>query len=156
MKKIMYLLGFLGFCLFMTSCLKGGLEDLPEYEEAEILGIQRVEYRYYGDDVSNIDGENLVEKVALNVTTTIEGSIVSINVTVPEADVSFTEEERSKVSLTNLAVMASISTAARVTPLDGAPKLGIPGDWSKPNKYLVTAANGNEKEWTIQIVSLNK
>ena len=81
---------------------------------------------------------------------------MSIDVTVPVAEGDFTEEERAKVSLDNIAVMASISTAARVTPLDGSPKLGVPGDWSKPNKYLVTAANGNEKEWTIQVVALNR
>lgn len=52
--------------------------------------------------------------------------------------------------------MASISTAARLTPLDGAPKLGVPGDWSKPNKYLVTAASGAQKEWTIEVIKLNK
>ena len=140
----------------MTSCLKGGLEDLPEYEEADIVGIQRVEYRYYSSNVSNIDGEYIVKKVTLGSNATIEDTTVSIDVTVPVAEGDFTEEERAKVSLDNIAVMASISTAARVTPLDGSPKLGVPGDWSKPNKYLVTAANGNEKEWTIQVVALNR
>ncbi len=153
MKNVIFILFA---TLFMTSCLKGGLEDLPEYEEADIVGIQRVEYRYYSSNVSNIDGEYIVKKVTLGSNATIEDTTVSIDVTVPVAEGDFTEEERAKVSLDNIAVMASISTAARVTPLDGSPKLGVPGDWSKPNKYLVTAANGNEKEWTIQVVALNR
>ena len=42
-----------------------------------------------------------------------------------------------------------LSTAARITPLNGAPKLGNPGDFSaKEFKYQVTAADGTKKEWT--------
>lgn len=155
MKKYIYFV-FTAVLLLMTSCLKGGMEDLPEYEEADIVGIQRVEYRYYSDKVSNIDGENIVKKIALQQSATIQDNSVSIEVTVPSAEGDFTESEREKVALTNIAVMASISTAARLTPLDGAPKLGVPGDWSKPNKYLITAASGAQKEWTIEVVKLKK
>lgn len=155
MKKYIYFI-VISLLMSMTSCLKGGLEDLPEYEEAEISGIQRVEYRYYSDDVSNIDGEQIVKKIALKNSTTISGTTVSIDVTIPAAEGTFTEAERAKVSLTNIAVMASISTAARLSALDGAPALGVPGDWSKPNKYLVTAADGSKKEWTITVTALNR
>ena len=41
MKKYSYLLFMFTFFVF-TSCLTGGLEDLPEFEENEIIGIQRV------------------------------------------------------------------------------------------------------------------
>ncbi|WP_410520867.1 DUF5018-related domain-containing protein [Bacteroides cellulosilyticus] len=27
--------------------------------------------------------------------------------------------------------------------------MGKPGDWSKPNKYEITAADGSKKVWTI-------
>lgn len=155
MKKYIYFI-VIGLFMAMTSCLKGGMDDLPEYEEAEISGIQRVEYRYYGSDVSQIDGEKIVKKIALQNSTKIEGTTVSLEVTVPAAEGTFTEAERQNVSLTNIAVMASISTAARLTPLDGAPALGVPGDWSKPNKYVITAANGSKKEWTITITKLTK
>lgn len=155
MKKYIYFT-VISLLMAMTSCLKGGMDDLPEYEEAEISGIQRVEYRYYGNDVSQIDGEKIVKKIALQNSTKIEGTTVSLEVTVPAAEGTFTEAERQNVSLTNIAVMASISTAARLTPLDGAPALGVPGDWSKPNKYVITAANGSKKEWTITITKLTK
>lgn len=52
MKKYSYLL-FLSILFTLSSCLTGGLEDLPEFEENEISGVQRVEYRYISDEVSN-------------------------------------------------------------------------------------------------------
>lgn len=156
MRKYIYFIGIGLLMSIMSSCLKGGMDDLPEYEEAEISGIQRVEYRYYSNDVSHIDGEKIVKKIALQNTAKIEGTAVSVEVTVPAAEGTFTETQRGDVSLTNLAVMVTISTAARLSPLGGAPALGIPGDWSKPNKYLITAANGTRKEWTITITKLTK
>ncbi|MDE7236705.1 MAG: hypothetical protein K2N66_02660, partial [Paramuribaculum sp.] len=50
-----------------------------------------------------------------------------------------------------LVVVLNISTAAVIEPLDGAPALGVPGDWSKPNKYQITAANGKKKVWTVTL-----
>ena len=41
MKKYSYLL-FLSILFTLSSCLTGGLEDLPEFEENEISGVQRV------------------------------------------------------------------------------------------------------------------
>lgn len=143
--------------LTCTSCLKSGLEDLPEFEEAEISGVQKVEYRYYDkNDISVVDGLPVVKYVSLNQTNKVEGNTLSIEVTVPAASGSFTEAERAAVSTSNIAVMVTISTAARLAPVGGAPKLGVPGDWSKPNKYIVTAANGNQKEWIIQVTKLIK
>lgn len=143
--------------LTCTSCLKGGLEDLPEFEDAEISGVQKVEYRYYDkNDISVVDGLPIVKYVSLSQTNKVDGNTLSIEAKVPAASGSFTEEERAVVSTSNIAVMVTISTAARLTPIGNAPKLGVPGDWSKPNKYMVTAANGNQKEWTIQVVKLTK
>ena len=56
MKKYSYLL-FLSILFTLSSCLTGGLEDLPEFEENEISGVQRVEYRYISDEVSNASGQ---------------------------------------------------------------------------------------------------
>jgi hypothetical protein len=42
-------------------------------------------------------------------------------------------------------------------PLNGAPKLGSPGDFSaKEFKYQVTAADGTKREWTIKITDFVK
>jgi hypothetical protein len=52
--------------------------------------------------------------------------------------------------------MVTISTAAKITPLNGSPLLGVPGDWSKTNEYRVLAADGSVKDWKIQITKLTK
>ncbi len=143
--------------LISTSCLKSNFEDLPEFEDAKILGVQKVEYRFYDqNDISKVDGQPIVKYVDLPRTTTIDNNVVSIVVTVPPASEAFSDSEREKVTLTNIGVMVSISTAARLTPLEGAPKMGLPGDWSKPNKYLVTAANGATQTWTVEVTQLEK
>lgn len=164
MKKYSYI-AFLLVLFSFTSCLTGGMEDLPAFEENEITGIQRVEYRYVSDDVSNASGQKIVKKVELTrskVDIDEEAGTVSIEITVPAATGSFPETERTKCSLKNtdgengICVMASLSTAARLSPVEGAPALGTPGDWSKPNKYVVTAANGSTKTWTIQVTKFVK
>lgn len=159
MKKYSYLL-FLSILFTLSSCLTGGLEDLPEFEENEISGVQRVEYRYISDEVSNASGQQIVKKVELgrsNIVIDKEASTVSLDVSVPDANEgSFPASEWEKCSVNNIGVMVTLSTAARITPKEGSPALGVPGDWSKPNKYLVTAANGEQREWTITIVNFTK
>lgn len=82
-------------------------------------------------------------------------AVVTATFTVPAASGSFTDAERAKVSLNKLVVYFNVSTAARVTPLDGSPKLGAPGDWTSERRYSVMAANGTKKTWTVKVV-LNK
>lgn len=84
-----------------------------------------------------------------------DNGIATAVFTIPAAGGKFTEAERAKVSLNNLVVYVNISTAARVTPLDGSPKFGVPADWTQEHKYSVMAADGTKKIWTIK-VSLNK
>lgn len=81
---------------------------------------------------------------------------IKIKATVPAVSNSFPESARNECTLNNIAVMVSLSTAARISPLSNAPTLGTPGDWSKPNKYQVEAANGDKREWTIEITQFNK
>ena len=50
----------------------------------------------------------------------------------------------------------NLSTAAVIAPQDGAPTLGTPGDFSTTRRYVVTAAYGTKKDWTIQVTALNK
>lgn len=159
MKKyshyIMYLCTFFSF----SSCLTGGLEELPEFEENDITGVQRVEYRYISDEISGASEQTIVKKVELTRSKTdidAEGATVNIEVTVPDSNGSFPETEREKCNTGNICVMVSLSTAARISPVEGAPELGVPGDWSKPNKYTVTAADGSTKIWTIQVTKFDK
>ena len=124
----------------IASCSK---EDLPAYEEAEITKVGAY-HRFYSGDKDALTGENIVAEKELDRTNDIDSD-----------NGIATEAERAKVSLNNLVVYVNISTAARVTPLDGSPKFGVPADWTQEHKYSVMAADGTKKIWTIK-VSLNK
>ncbi|MEG0601859.1 MAG: hypothetical protein RR980_01555 [Mucinivorans sp.] len=141
----------------MSSCLKANLEDLPTYDESRITDI-RFDYRYYGPN-EWVDGEHVVEYVELK---TVDKKIdkealtVTCRVQVPKASGSFTAEEKAKVSKSNLSGILWVSTAARVTPLNGSAVLGVPGDWTKANTYQVKAANGSQSIWTITVLSVEQ
>lgn len=157
MKKYIHFL-FASLAL-TTSCLKKDLEELPTFDENNITGVTKVEYRYISNKKSANDQylvknqELIIDSFDIN----SENKSVTIEVTVPpHDDFNFIEQERNKVSLDKLWVVVTIFNAARIFPMDNAPKLGSPGDWSKPNKYRVEAANGNVAEWTIHITKFNK
>ena len=61
------------------------------------------------------------------------------------------EAERGNFTEAKAVVAVTISTAATIKPINGAPKLGVPGDWTKDNQYEVTAADGTKKVWTIVV-----
>ena len=135
--------------LVCSSCLKGNLEDLPAFEEANITDV-KFDFRYKDPTDEWINGEPIVKVVTLTVGDKVintEAGTITCTVTVPAADGPFTEAIRNTVALTNLAVIA---------PQDGAPTLGTPGDFSTTRRYVVTAANGTKKDWTIQVTALNK
>lgn len=157
MKKIIFFLIGL-FSLTFASCLKSGLEDLPEFEDNDITEVPRVEYRFISDAVSNASNQNIVKYVGLTINSkNIDKNAkkVTLEVTVPPANTDFSAAERAKVSKENLVVVVAVSTAARVFPIGDAPRLGTPGNWSKPNQYRVEAANGDSSEWTIEVTTLN-
>ncbi|WP_455674717.1 DUF5018-related domain-containing protein [Phocaeicola sp.] len=141
-------------CLpFITSCN----EDLPAYENAEITKVGFY-HRYVGSDKDAITGEGIVVAKELGCSYDInsEAATVECIVTVPDADNKFTESERGKVSQNKLWGYFNVSTAAHVTPIEGAPTLGTPGDWTHENKYIITAANGTKKTWTVRIKELKR
>jgi len=161
MKKIKFVIAgvfFLGMTIF-TSCLKAGLDELPAFTDANISNIY-FEYRYQDPGKLWTDGTATVQYLALVFTTkNIDANANTINVTlkVPAASGSFTSAERAKVGITNIVCMTNISAAAKIEPVDGAPLLGKPGDFSAPRKYLVTAADGTTaKTWTIVVTAINK
>ncbi|MDO5664405.1 MAG: hypothetical protein Q4G63_04000 [Bacteroidia bacterium] len=156
MKKIITDLLVLVTIFSFSSCMNRGLEDLPEFSDALISSVSRVEYRYISDEVSPASGQNIVKFVILNHTATVNKEDATVNITA-KVPANFPTKEKSKLSNANISVNLNLSTAARIQPVGNAPVLGIPGDWSKPNKYLVTAADGNtKKEWTIIVAPINK
>lgn len=154
--KYIYILT--AFVMVCSSCLKYNLEDLPVYSDADIVDV-KFDFRYKDLSDKWIDGEPIVKVVPLiveNKEINSESGTVSCTIKVPDANGSFTEEIRNSVSLTNLVGKFNLSTAALIKPLNGAPVLGTPGDFSKPCKYHVTAANGMGKDWVIEVLTLNK
>jgi hypothetical protein len=158
MKKYIYLL-FVIIATSTTSCLKSNLEELPAFEENDITGVDRVEYRYVSDELSKASNQPIVKYVNLNITKKEidkTAKTVKIEVKVPAANTAFSAAEREKVAKSNLAVIVSVSTAARVFPVGNAPRLGVPGNWENAHQYSVEAANGNTAQWSIQITTLTK
>lgn len=137
----------------MTAC---DWEDLPKYEEAEITSVQF--YYRWGASKDPITGELIMKEQRLNTTNNVnsEAGTIEVSVSLPEATGDFTEAVRNDVSINQLWGQATISTAARMAPIDGSPALGTSGDWSKEHKYEVMAADGTKKIWTISIVQFNK
>ena len=122
-------------CLpFVSSCK----DDLEAYEEAEITSVGAY-HRYYTTEKDALTGEFKVAEKELEKSNSIneDEAVVTATFTVPAASGSFTDAERAKVSLNKLVVYFNVSTAARVTPLDGSPKLGAPGDWTSERRYSV-------------------
>lgn len=49
----------------------------------------------------------------------------------------------------NVYLNGNFATGCVVEPLEGAPKFGVYGDFSTPQKYRVTAPSGNSADWTV-------
>ena len=144
------LLFFLIVVLF-GSCLNHDLEELPTYDGNDITSVVSVYHRYYSNTTIPISNAKKVLQNQLQVTSSNidkKNKTVSIQVKIPT---NFPKEEVAKVNKNNLVVILGISTAAIIAPAPDAPKLGVPGDWSKPNKYVVKAANGSTSEWTVTL-----
>lgn len=155
MKRIFYSLLLIMSTISFSSCLKGDLEELPLYEEAEITSVSTVRYRYVSDEKAPESDDFLIKEVDLSYTSDIDSKTgaVKIYATVPA---EFPAKELNNLSRSELVIAVALSTAARLAPTNNSPKLGVPGDWSKENTYVVQAAAGSKKNWTIEVVSLKK
>lgn len=156
MKKYIYIIVLITFPLLFTSCLKDGLDEVEYSTECEVTTVA-FEHRW----TIELDVEGIYslyfKDLTVDQSIDSENQTIMVNLTVPDTDNTFTQEERDKVSLSSLACSFVVSHAASVMPLDGAPKLGTLGDYSaKSYRYRVTSASGNYKDWTLQINSFNK
>ncbi len=55
------------------------------------------------------------------------------------------------VDLKNIWVSANLEAGCSVLPLDGSPKFGAYGDFTKSPKYRVTAASGRTADWNLVV-----
>ena len=148
MKKYLYLIAAMFVAVLSTSCLESGLEDLDEYSGCDITN-GNVLWRWYAGGNIPASGEQQVKQVQLAAARTQDAencvyTIKYVTGNIPEA-------ERPNFTEAKAVVEVTISTAAIIKPINGAPKLGVPGDWTKDNQYEVTAADGTKKTWTIVV-----
>ncbi len=130
-----------------SSCLKSGLDTLPAFSDAKIDRFD-FEYRWV-----NSKGSFSVQTLTTN--SVVSNDTVKISISVPAPSSTFPEAERPKVSLSNIVAYCNISTAAKMEPVSGSPRLGVPADFTNgPFKYKVTAADGSSKIWTVVVAPL--
>ncbi|MBR5174521.1 MAG: hypothetical protein IKW89_01160 [Bacteroidales bacterium] len=154
MKSLKYIIIAAVLALSFTSCLEYNLKPLDVYDGADITGAY-VYYRYMDNSKTfPLSGAHAVKQSTLTVKNTIDPASRTCNITASIPS-NFPEAEKGNISASKLVVAVNISTAAVITPTGGSPALGTPADWSSPHKYIVEAADGTQKEWTIT-VTLNK
>ena len=135
--KYTILISLLSAILF-TSCLKKNTEAITGFNDNNINDVAGVWFRFLA---------KVIDKTSKNVTIKVTPTKNILN--------SIPEKVRGDLKLSNIAVVLAIPTGAKITPVGNAPKLGVSGDWTKANRYIVQAANGAEAEWTILFSELN-
>lgn len=154
MRKIIYFLMAVLAAASLSSCLKHDLEDLDVFKECDITGVQGVYWRYYGTE--KIPGSDQVQVKQVRIPS---GNFRADNEAgtcefAYQLNHQFPADQKSEFTPKKLVVILNISSAAKIEPMEGAPVLGKPGDWSKVNKYKVTGADGSTKVWTITATQL--
>ncbi len=146
---------FISMGFLLSSCLKHNLPDYPEWGKTMISNVY-VEYRYNSNEDYN--GKPVVNYERLDVSQNIDTTSgeITLDITVPQASGSFTNNVRNQVSQDDLILYFDLSTAAKMTPVGDTPGPGYSTDLTEPQKYIVTAADGSQKTWTITVNSFTK
>ncbi|MFT4153651.1 DUF5018-related domain-containing protein [Parafilimonas sp.] len=150
MKDILKIVVLLVVMGVFGSCLKKDLPETTNSSSNDITGFIYI-HKYIDTTINNagtanVDTQIVVKTQQLNTSISISNDTVYVTPSIPSG---FPSSQLSNVTLTNIWGVAYIPDGAIITPVDGAPELGVPGDFSSPASYVVTAANGNEKEWVI-------
>lgn len=155
MKKNIFFM-MIGCMLLLTSCLKSGLDDIEDSDLCAISSLT-MEYRWISQNANGYD-QLLRQQMTLSKNTPDENNEIRFTVTVPAINSSFRKEVRDHVSLDGLYMITVISSAAKIQPLNGAPKLGLPGEFEigKDYQYEVIAANGKSAVYHIVIENFIK
>lgn len=177
MKRILnfILVGFI-IVLSLSSCLYHDLEDLVNSSDKEMTNVE-YSYRFlYNDTIKKgtineeIQKDRVCEVIfnkqvevldtdgVKGFKTTLSYDLNSVQKGGPSGSVTkemlydMFKEKITEDGLTSLWVYVSISDAATLTPLDNAPKLGTPGDYSQKRSYRVTAADGSYQDYVLETV----
>ena len=153
MKKFLNIFAALLLAVVSTSCLKHDLEELDVYSGCDITRVDCA-YRWKTGEIhpgTQSEKVNQVYVSAYSRTYVTDESDPSTGVlTIRYSKTNIPEQYRS-VAETEMVVYVTISTAATMKPINGAPALGIPADWTADHEYEVTAADGTKKIWKIVV-----
>lgn len=146
--KFIPLLGLL--TVAFSSCLKSGL---PKPDNSPLNAISNFNYEYRWTDTAYIlpgtpqaDTVITVNMVLLGNSITISQDTIYTSPTIPG---NLPASQITNVTLKHIWAYANIPDAAIIAPLNGAPVLGKPGDFTSPVSYQVTAANGTKSTWVV-------
>lgn len=154
MKIVKMIIAMFVMALSCVSCLENNLEELSTYDGNDITS-GYAWYRYKGDNVINASGEvQVIQKQLQRIGQVINADAATCTLAF-KVPTNFSEKEKNNVNINNIVVGVDISSAAVMSSIDGAPRLGVPADWSTPHKYAIKSADGKTKIWTIS-VSLTK
>lgn len=135
-----YLIAIVLLLPVLTSC-RLGLEELPSWDQAEMTKLV-FERREMGKTADGIDVVKYINVPGTFKVIKVENGVTECEVTVPVG-----------TKLTELVGIATISTAARIIPVDGSPVLGKPGDFTNGATYKVIAAdNVTVKVYSVKVV----
>lgn len=176
MKHIYKLLFAFVAVSLLSSCLKAGYDDVANSSEKDMTSVDYT-YRFTYDDIIQEGTANeevqknrvceVVFKKAVETseengikvyTVKISHDVNSVQKAGPQGKVTKAQlyemfkEKIAQDGLSKLWVYVNISEAAIVKPLDGAPTLGKPGDYTQDRMYRVTAADGSYQDYIIRTV----
>jgi hypothetical protein len=153
-KRVLNIINLFVISFCMVSCLEHDLDSLPAYDMAEIEDFD-FEYRWVQKDTIKSDGKVIDIRDQVHVETLDASFDVDTNTNVISTTVSpsgnFPNFVIETISLKKLWGYAKISIASSIDPVGDSPVLGKPQDYSNGAKYKVTAANGQVKEWTLDV-----
>jgi len=153
MKKFLNILAAMLLAVVSTSCLKHDLEELDVYSGCDITRVDCA-YRWKTGEMhpgTQSEKVNQVYVSAYSRTYETDASDPSRGVcTILYSKTNIPEQYRS-IAESEMVVYVTISTAATMKPINGAPALGIPADWTADHEYEVTAADGTKKIWKIVV-----
>jgi hypothetical protein len=132
-----------------TACEKTAVQEAPDTDNSItdfnfLYNYPDTSWAYKGtpDQIMSIKTNALILDHSINI------SHDTIYVT-PDVPNGVPKGQLSNIKLTQLWGTATIAGTASINPVNGAPVLGTKGDFSKPVRYEVTAADGSTKQWVI-------
>ena len=153
MRKFINILAAMLLAVISTSCLKSGLEELDVYSGCDITRVDCA-YRWKTGEIhpgTQSEKVNQVYVSAYSRTYVTDESDPTKGVCTIRYSKTNIPAAYKEIAEKEMVVYVTISTAATMKPINGAPQLGVPADWTADHEYEVTAADCTKKTWKIVV-----